>query len=258
MIFYHVSTDIEKNGRFYPRHPSHTMTDELFDMPRICVAPSIADCFSAIPRGGSRLDELNLEQGGLYKVFRIDTEKLGIPDSAIIGWKELFQKAWVPDAEWTEEHWITEAFTVPEEDCFMIHLTNWEEEPCDLIPHRIYELANAQYEGDYFRAYSDSEQELVPCMHAIKDVQYEQVSYKEGDSFDFFVEDDEALERVLNLSKEVYGIELELENMDTVNVKKGELTITALAICAFGTLDSLDRILSEQASEGFVTTEAVL
>lgn len=258
MILYHVSTDIEKNGRFYPRQPSATMENELYDMPRICVAPSIADCLSAIPRGGSRLDTLNLEQGGLYKVFRIDTEKLGIPDSAIIGWKELFQNAWVPDAEWTEEHWITEAFTVPEEDCFMIHLTNWEEESCDLIPHRIYELANAEYEGDYFQAYTDSEEKMVPCMSAIKDIQYEQESYKEGDSFDFFVEDEDVLERVLNLSKEVYGVELELEGMDEIIVAKGELKIADMAICAFGCMDTFHRILSEQASEGFVTTEAVL
>lgn len=256
MIFYHVSTNIEKDGHFYPRRPSMTMTNELFDTPRICVAPRIADCFSAIPQGGSRLDELNLEQGGLYKVFRIDTEKLGIPDSAIIGWKELFQKAWVPDAEWTEEHWITEAFTVPEEDCFMIHLTNWEEDSCDLIPHRIYELAEEKYDGDYLKAYMESEQELVPCMSAITDIEYVEDAYTEGDSFYFFVEDEDVLVRVLNVSREVYGVELELKGMDEVIVVKGNLSITDLAHCAFGSLDFFHSFLSASDSEE-VTPEVI-
>lgn len=244
MILYHVSTDLEKDGLFYPRRPNLTMENELYDMNRICVAPSIADCLTAIPNGGSRLDELNLEQAGIYKVFRIDTEKLAIPESAILGWKELFENGWVPDAEWSEEHWILESFTVPDEDSFFIHLTEWEEESCDLISHRMYQLAEAEYDGDYLLAHQDTTGELVPCMSAIEDIKYQEC-YSEGDEFFLFAEDDDLPERVVALAKTVYGIELELEGFDFIRVISGELTAERLAVCAFGKLEQLQGILQE-------------
>lgn len=92
MILYHVSTALDKDGHFYPRQPRAIMENEVEGIDRICVSPSIASCFSAIPCGGSRLDELNLERAGMYKVFRIDTGKLNIPESAILTNTELFEK----------------------------------------------------------------------------------------------------------------------------------------------------------------------
>lgn len=239
MIFYHVSIDLEKDGFFYPRRPNLTMENELFDMNRICVAPTIADCFTAIPNGGSRLDTLSIDQAGLFKVFRIDTEKLGIPESAIISSKELFEKAWVPDAEWSEEYWIMESFTVPEEDSFIIHVVDWQEESHDIIPHNIYQVADESYEGDYFAAYRDYVEDMIPCMTAIKNIRYTEGAYKEGEDFYLFVEDTDILENVVVLAKSLYGVEMAHDGMDLMSVVSGELTIEQLAICAFGDVEEL-------------------
>lgn len=236
MILYHVSTDINMDGHFYPRIPHSIMAGEFESIYRICVAPSIADCFSAIPNGGSRLDELNEEQDGLYKVFRIDTEKIGIPDTHILTWQHLFEEDMVPDAEWTEEHWITTDFTVPEEDVFMIHLKNWNEKSCDIIPKRIYTIAEEDYEGDYFEAYADVMDEAVPCMSAIKDVLYQQEPYKKGDTIDMCLWscEEEDIEKLINIAKTNFNVELvQQDNMDLL-VIKGELTVEQYSVCSLG------------------------
>lgn len=234
MIFYHVSTDVQKDGVFYPRYPESIMEGEFASIQRVCVAPTIDDCLSAIPNGGSRLDELNDRQQGFYKVFRIDTEKLGIPENEIITSTHLFENEMVPDAEWTEEHWILTDFTVSEEDTFMIHLNNWSEEPCDLIPKWIYDLADEEFEGDYTEAYMEEMDDMVPCMSAIKHIKYVIEPYKAGDTIiipSYSIEDED-VERIIEVAKAVYGVTLEEGDSQELLVKEGELTIEELAFCS--------------------------
>lgn len=253
MILYHVSTELDKDGHFTPRFPLNIMENEK-GIERICVAPTIADCFSAIPRGGSRLDELNLEQMGMYKVFRIDTEKLGIPEQAIVSWKTLFEQGWVPDAEWTEEHWITQAFIVPEEDSFVIALTNWNEESCDLIPYAIQQVADAEYEGNQLEAFESEFGEMAPCMSRIVDIEFRREPLQSGESFEIYLEFLDDQDQVNTLAKEHLGVELEVED-DGITVLKGELTMEMLAMCITGNCEALEQL--NQMSGSLTVKQAI-
>lgn len=235
MIFYHVSTDTSKDGVFVPGIPEHIMSGESEDYDRVCVAPSIEDCFSAIPNGGSRLDELNLTEIGFYKVFRIDTEKLGIADSNIITSETLFKNEWVPDAEWTNEHWILKEFTVPEEDSFLIHLTEWDEVSYDLVPEHIQRIAEELYEGDFSRAYDIEIGGFVPVMTDISDCVYRTTPYRKGDSFPvrYWEHEEYRLENIQAVAQLLYGVELEVISEEELMVKEGELSISQLISCVY-------------------------
>jgi len=231
MIYYHVSTDLKKDTHFYPRQPESIMEGEMVSIDRVCVAPSVEQCLSALPSGGSRLDELNEKQHGFYKVFRIDTEKLGIPDSNIVTWKTLFEKEYVPDAEWTEEHWITTDFTVAEEDTFIIQLLQWEEEVQDVIPHKIYVLADEKYHGDYTSAYIQETGNLVPCTSLITNAKIQTEGFQVGDPITFVSEmlEDEDIKNIIR--------SIEMEHSCTLNhtaylecqLTSGELGLIELA-----------------------------
>lgn len=251
MIFYHVSTDIEQDGHFYPRIPENIMDGEISDVNRVCVAPTIADCLSAIPVGGSRLDMLNIEQHGFYKIFRIDTEKLGISDEHILTWEYLFENEMVPDAEWTEEHWITTDFDVPEEDTFMIHLKDWKEESNDIIPKRIYVIADKEYEGDYCDAYYNVFNKMVPCMSVIKDIQYQQEPYQQGDTLQIVTceMEEEDIERLIFVAKTYFQVELEQLSELELLIKEGELTIEQFSVCSFGGYTFEAEFLAKEAEK---------
>lgn len=156
MKFYHISTDLTHNGIFIPRIPTITANfkDKKEDktIPRICVGKSLADCFSAMPNGNSRLDILAEEQKGLFKVFEIDTEKLGITKKDILDDKYLFNKDLVRDALHTNENWILKRIKVPKEDSYIILLENWIEESEDIVPAYIWNKA-METDGDYYSLY---------------------------------------------------------------------------------------------------------
>lgn len=155
-VFYHVSPDLKHNGEFIPRVP-YNRHEEMEDNKthRVCVSPSIEGCLTAIPGGGSGFLDLCEEQRGYFLLFRIDTEKLGIPQENIISDEELFQKDLVRDADISKEHWITCPFTVPKEDKIIIKIEDFFEDINDLIPYFIYQLADEKFEGDYLEAYKE-------------------------------------------------------------------------------------------------------
>lgn len=231
MLFYHVSTDLQKNAYFYPRQPESIMEGEMVSIDRVCVAPSVELCLSALPSGGSRLDELNEKQHGFYKVFRIDTEKLGIPDSHIVTSKTLFEKEYVPDAEWTEEHWITTDFTVAEEDAFIIQLLQWEEEIQDVIPHQIYVLADEKYHGDYTSAYIQETGNLVPCTSLITNAKVQTKGFQLGDRITFVSEmlEDKDITRIIRIIETEYGCTLNHTAYLECKLTSGELGLMELA-----------------------------
>ena len=180
-IFYHVSTNLTHPGIFKPRIPSFRHKDSEDDViPRVCVAPSIEGCLTAIPEGGMQLGELCWDQRYYFLVFRIDTQKLGIPQNNIITSDELFKKDLVRDAEITNEHWITTSFVVPAEDRFLILVDNWAEESADVIPYEIYQIADKKYEGDYFDAYQDIYGAFIPCATSIENLIYTPEHVTEG------------------------------------------------------------------------------
>lgn len=219
-ILYHVSTDLKHSGYFEPRIPSCRHQDaENDNIERVCVAPTIEDCLTAIPNGGMNLDWLNMKTRGYYLVFRIDTDKLGISPKNIISADELFKKDLVRDAEITNEYWILEPFTVPKEDSFIINLTFWDEEAHDVIPYEIYELADKEYDGDYLEAYTDKYCCNVPCCIKIVGAKYISEEAKEGDDVSFYFESDlerKAVISYLNDKCIKYDVEFDFDNELTI------------------------------------------
>ena len=180
-IYYHVSTELTHSGKFEPRIPDNRHKEsEDSETPRVCVAPTIEDCLTAIPMGGMMLDELCMEMRNYFLVFKIDTEKIGISEADIVSSQTLFEKDIVRDAEMTSEHWITVPFTVPEEDRFIISISSWDEEPYDVIPFSIYEIADKEFEGDYLDAYEAIYNDFIPCSTQIKDIKYITENIKKG------------------------------------------------------------------------------
>lgn len=195
-ILYHVSRDLFHDGKFIPRIPMDRTEGEDEKIGRVSVAPTIEDCLSAIPGGGSRLDETIIDRRGYFKVFKIDTKKLEIADSDVVKSEYLFKNNLLPDAYHTDEHWITVPFVVAEEDSFFIKLGDYKEEIQDLIPHEIYEIADEKYDGDYLEAYCDIKGITPPHMTCITDICYYTNFLKKGQKIEIMLDywDDESQE----------------------------------------------------------------
>lgn len=234
MKLYHLSTDIHHDGVFEPRIPSKDvrMKEEESETPRICVALTLEGCFSAIPSGGSRLDSLNESQKGYYKVFEIDTEKLGISDSDILNSDFLYESGKVEDAYITDEHWITTGFAVPAEDSYVILLQDWEEEVHDLIPYHVMKAGDDEYDGDYCEAYCDiMESDHVPCVNAISSLDFKTGSFENSQKIELPHLDEFDLEF---MNERFVHSDIELEMVDDLFgecvVKGNGLTVENLAI----------------------------
>ncbi|MBQ9000192.1 MAG: hypothetical protein IJ086_16070 [Clostridium sp.] len=186
-IYCHISSDLSEDNYFYPRIPDATREDENSEINRVCVAKTLEGALTAIPNGAGRLDTY-LEQSSYYfKVFIIDTEKLGI--NKIMSAEELYKNDYVRDAEITGEHWILEEFEVPQEDVFYIRLNEWEERAEDIIPYSIYELSETdEYDGDYEGAYYDVYEDCVPFVCAIEDIDILVEDVKAGEEIEIDLE----------------------------------------------------------------------
>lgn len=177
MKFFHVSIDLTHNGHFIPRIPTirakYKDSEENKTIPRICVGKSLGDCFSAMPNGNSKLDILAEDQKGLFKVFEIDTKKLGIKKEDILDDEYLYNKDLVRDALHTNENWILKEIKVPKEDSYIILLENWIEEIEDIVPSHIWNKAMST-DGDYISLYEEyyPDDPFVPCMVVIDDLKY--------------------------------------------------------------------------------------
>lgn len=214
-VFTHVSTDLNHNGVFIPGIPIHRHRDaENTSEGRVCVAPDIAKCLTAIPNGGCRLDELNTHQRGIYLIFRIDTEKLGIPQSAIVTPEELYQRDFVRDADMTEEYWITTSFQVPPEDQFIIKLTDWDEDVQDILPFSIFKVADSKFDGDYLKAYTETFEDFVPSSIEIKNPQFIHENVNEGEEISFYVEDNMELGLLKEYINNHFQVEIKSEEED--------------------------------------------
>jgi hypothetical protein len=215
-VFTHVGTHLKHNGEFAPRIPScrHQGAEDDSTL-RVSVGLTLDDCFTAIPGGGGRLDELNIERRGYYWVYKIDTKKLGMKEDQIVSAEELYEKDLVRDANFTNEHWIiNKSFTVPEQDRFMIRLVGWQESPEDVIPHALYQLADEEYEGDYCQAYEDQHDENVPCSIRVFDMEYIHEEVKNGQEVSLYYEFEEEKAVILayieeNLQAEVTDISMD-------------------------------------------------
>lgn len=216
-IFYHVSTDVRHNGVFIPRIPvnRHQEAEDNTTL-RVSVAPTIEDCLTAIPGGGMNLEELNMENRGYYLIFRIDTKKLGISDADIVTSETLYERDLIRDAGFTNEHWITKKFVVPEEDQFLIRLEAWTEEPEDVLPYTIYELADKEYDGDYIEAFIDKYGTHPPCASSIKNLIYTKETVVSGEEVTLYYDSKMEKECILRVLAEEYDVEVTDVCIDTI------------------------------------------
>ncbi|MBQ8998707.1 MAG: hypothetical protein IJ086_08500 [Clostridium sp.] len=184
-VYCHISSDLSEDNYFYPRIPDTIREDENSEINRVCVAKTLEGALTAIPNGAGRLDTYLEHSSYYFKVFIIDTEKLGI--NKIMSSEELYKSDYVRDAEITGEHWILEPFEVPQEDIFYIRLNNWDENETDIVPYKIYELSETdEYEGDYEEAYYDVYGHCIPYICAIEKINIlvEEIKAGEGVKID--------------------------------------------------------------------------
>lgn len=137
MILYHLSTNgTWHDGSFHPRIPNFILPGENNTIPRVCASDSIEGCLSSMPDGGANLVE-TIEAGAVFRVFVIDTEKLGI--HAVLTPTELYEKKLVPDIECASEYWILEGFQAPSSDSFLIDIHGFRNREWPYFNHLFYE-----------------------------------------------------------------------------------------------------------------------
>lgn len=154
MKLYHITMDLEHNGKFTARVPRNRLADEDSSTHRVCVSSILEGCFSAVPFGGLEL-KYTMEEVGAFAIFEIDTDELGIPDDNVVGPKSLYEKGLVADALLTDEHWILTDFFVPEEKRYIIELHDFTESSMDLASYAVLKLAEEKYKGDHNKAYTE-------------------------------------------------------------------------------------------------------
>lgn len=216
-IYRHISTDLKHDGVFEPRIPSCRHQDQEDDKTlRISMTPTLEDCLTAIPNGGMNLEQLNMEQRGMYLLITIDTEKLGISEDDIITSVTLYEKDLVRDADITNEVWITKGFQVPKEDMQIIRVTDWQEVAHDIIPYSIIQIADEKYEDDYLTAYQDIYDDFVPCSIGIENVQYFSEHLEVGETVSFYVDDEMEYKAILAYINDMKGVEVIKKDMDEI------------------------------------------
>lgn len=211
-IYYHVSTNLEHNGEFTPRIPEVRHKEKEDNItPRISVAPTMEDCFTAIPDGGCMLDGLNIKQRGMYLVYEIDTDKLGITEDDIVSTEALYESDLVRDAHVTNEVWITKSFTVPEECKFLIKLISWEESTHELVPYSTYLNVGKEDKENTDKDYIEIYGENVPYQTVIRDIQYVKENVKKGEEISIYFESESEKDLVKAFIERNYLIEIKSE-----------------------------------------------
>lgn len=210
-IYYHVSCDINHTGKFVPRVPEFRDDCEDSYTKRVCVAPSIEQCLTSMPGGSSYLTTTCVEDTDyFFKVFKIDTEKLGINPSDIIFSETLFKNDCVYDANITGECWVTVPFQVPEEDAFAILLQEWKTAKLYAYPFSFYERINKweNFDGDLLKAYKNEYQGTPEVVWAITDLEYIPQKIKNGACFKWNVVDEDEKRGVVGYFMKHWDVEL--------------------------------------------------
>lgn len=128
-VYCHVSTWIYKDNMFEPRIPYDLETYAQLEndtIDRVCVSSTLEGALQAIPRGGINIFDWYEDNALYFKVYIIDTLKLGIEKEFIYEPSFLEENNYVYDATFTKEHWILKSFEVPESDTFLINVKDLE------------------------------------------------------------------------------------------------------------------------------------
>lgn len=121
--FFHLSNDFEKDIKtFIPRIPDSRMGKEDNTQNRVCVAPTIEDCIKAHPsillymNSWDICQRVRVEECMAHKHYLLEHGKSGflcklyyfeVEKEFVVTNEELQKNNLVPDADITNEHWIT-------------------------------------------------------------------------------------------------------------------------------------------------------
>lgn len=100
MILYHVSADLDapRIKTFEPRIPRYRAYQENDSIPRICFAPDVESCFTALPE--DTILDINRQQRFVLYRLRCDPH-----DPNLLNFETVVK--YVPDALYTREYWYT-------------------------------------------------------------------------------------------------------------------------------------------------------
>ena len=151
--FYHLSLSLTEglNKVCSPRVPNDAvrMKGEEGTIPRICVCDSIEGCLTAVPFGGANLADYfvgdNHPHSCPIRVFVFDEKD--ILEGNLITPDELYEKDWVRDAFYSNEHWIVNQDIKPV-DTFVISVVDYEESIYDNVSPVNRELYDNCVNGD--------------------------------------------------------------------------------------------------------------
>lgn len=165
---YHLSHCLNDIHEFVPRVPLDRAESENKYIPRVCLSSSIEGALSAVPWGGSNLEERIWEEGSyLIRVFEFDLDTLNLDN--LLPPEYLYSKDLVRDSYLTEEYWAINKSIKPSRS-YIIDIEDYElgwpdlikcddlvnhlnleisgESPCysDIIDGHITEIQEVKYE----------------------------------------------------------------------------------------------------------------
>lgn len=181
MKLYHVSKRLDDVEQFAPRIPENRIEREDDTVKRICVSKSVGGCLSAVPDGGSELEQYLFDTGGFVQVFVFDTHTLGLSEEEVIPPDVLYQKGWVEDAVATGEHWIT--VPVKPTESYWLLIGDWMDSEIEFYPYEVEKRMNSG-EGflDAFEAVCPERRSLQYATK-IDLIDVYQAGFKKGETF---------------------------------------------------------------------------
>lgn len=152
--YFYVTLDTKNViEEFIPMIPPEEIRlfDENSTIERICLAPSIEQCLSAVPWGGIVLEEQldEHEDDKFYVDIRVyEFDLSGIDKKNIIYPSYLYRRDWVRDAFMTKETWVINQNLVPTQS-YIIRLKRFDEECIDELSYKDTQLLKKNPDMDY-------------------------------------------------------------------------------------------------------------
>lgn len=120
---YHITLGLV--DELIPRVPKNVLKEEDSITPRVCVCPTIEDCFRSVSWGINYYEKAKYEgkDRELIRVLEFDVDNIGLDN--IIDNHEIVKKSLVPDAFETNEFWIVNK-SIKADKIFYIYPTSMD------------------------------------------------------------------------------------------------------------------------------------
>lgn len=169
---YHASNNCDIIEEFVPRIPEFRAEglDENNTIPRICLSDSIEGCLSAVPWGGSRLEDLFWEEGScLIRIYEFDIKDLNLKN--LLPPEYLYSSDLVRDALISGEYWYIHEKLKPSRS-YLIEVDKYDMCWPDIIHYYDYITGIEAEKADLYFDWED-----VMCGHAsqIRNLEYNKI-----------------------------------------------------------------------------------